>query len=84
MEVRHGVIYLAEDPEHDPPFGGYWDNGDPPAMLEEGPGWATAADAVAWGRERARIVLIRLWPDRYFSAGDQRDGSVPPWLHVTG
>jgi hypothetical protein len=84
MEQRHGIVYLSEDPEEDPPFGGYWDNGDPPDMLEQGPGWMTAPEAVAWGRERAHVVLIRLWPDRYFSAGDRHEEDLPIWPDEPG
>jgi hypothetical protein len=81
MTQHHGVVYLAEDPEADPPFSGYWENGQPPALLEDGPGWVSAAEAVEWGRERALVVLIRLWPGRYMSAGVRApDGEVlPAW-----
>jgi hypothetical protein len=68
----HGIVYLAEDPDANPPFTGYWDNGEPPAMLEAGPGWTVAEDAVHWGRERASVVLIRLWPGEHRSAGSQQ------------
>lgn len=86
MDARYGIIYLAEDPDRDLPFYGYWDAGDPPAMLEDGPGWATAAEAVAWGRERASVVLLRLWTDGYVSAGEQqpRGGSLPVWSEGSG
>ena len=42
---------------------------------------AGAEAAIAWGHERAPRVLIRLGhsTDMYFSAGDQREPSVPPW-----
>ena len=44
---------------------------DPPALIEEGPGWPTADMAIAWGRQRADIVLIRIGvPGTYYSAGD--------------
>ena len=81
MDDRYGVVYLAEDPERELPFYGHWENVNPPAMLEEGPGWATPAEAVTWGRERAQVVLLRLWLRRYFSAGDQepRGESLPLW-----
>ena len=37
--------------------------------------------AIAWGRERADVVLIRLGHSdgTYFSAGDTPDASMPPW-----
>jgi hypothetical protein len=81
LAERHGIVYLAEDDGADPRFGGYWDNGVPPAMLEQGPGWTNAASAVAWGRERAPVVLIRLGHDRSFSAGDRQPlgEHLPEW-----
>jgi hypothetical protein len=86
MDQRHGIVYVAEDREADPPFRGYWANGDPPAMLEDGPGWTSAREAVTWGRQRAPVVLIRLWPDRYFSAGDRQPRGVvlPAWSDKAG
>jgi hypothetical protein len=86
MEQRHGIVYVAENPEADPSFRGYWENGDPPAMLEDGPGWTSAGEAVIWGRQRALVVLIRLWPDRYFSAGDRqpRGEVLPAWSDEAG
>lgn len=83
---RHGIVYLAEDPDEEPPFTGYWENGQPPAMLEDGPGWTSAAEAVRWGRERAPVVLIRLWPDRYFSAGAELPPgeALPAWPDEAG
>jgi hypothetical protein len=86
MDARHGIVYLAEEPDRDLPFGGYWDAGDPPALLEAGPGWATAAEAVAWGRQRARVVLLRLLTDGYVSAGEQqpRGEGLPEWREGSG
>lgn len=79
MSGRHGSVYLAGVPERDPPFSGYWDNGQPPDLLEAGPGWFCAAEAVEWGRARALVVLIRLWPCRYLSAGVRPpDGDALP------
>lgn len=49
-------------------------------LVETGPGWDSAEDAVAWGRVRADVVLIRLGaspPQAYFSAG-KREPSGPP------
>jgi hypothetical protein len=40
-----------------------------------------AEAALAWGRERAEVVLIRLghtW-ETYFSAGDRPEESLPAW-----
>ena len=40
-----------------------------------------AAEAIAWGRQRASRVLIRLGHTResYFSAGDESDDGLPRW-----
>ena len=40
-----------------------------------------AEAAIAWGRERADVVVIRLghMHDTYFSAGDIPDPSMPSW-----
>ena len=49
-------------------------------LVETGPGWDSAEDAVAWGQVRADVVLIRLGaspPQAYFSAG-KREPSGPP------
>jgi hypothetical protein len=59
MDQHRGIVYLAENTDADPPFTGYWENGQPPAMLEDGPGWTSAAEAVRWGRERALVVLLQ-------------------------
>lgn len=51
-------------------------------LLEGGPGWPTAELAVAWGRERADVVLIRIGvPGTYYSAGDSEptDEQLPRW-----
>lgn len=57
-------------------FYGYWEedvvNG---RVLEQGPEWRSAEDALAWARARAPIVLIRTTRSTYYSAGD-RD---PDW-----
>lgn len=85
---RLGIVYLARsDPAHDTPrFTGYWDRGEPPEVLEQGPGWDDLHDAVAWGNERAPRVLVRLGgtEDTIYSAGEIRltrhaDGSGVPY-----
>jgi len=55
-------------------------------MLEQGPGWADVEDAIAWGRQRADRVVVRLGSDKtsIYSAGDVRltryaDGTGDPY-----
>jgi hypothetical protein len=86
---RHGQVFIAT--RLDGGFGAYWDNeepdkGEPPAMLEEALPFADAEDAIAWGRERAYRVLVRLGDDStaLYSAGAERltweDGRpIPEW-----
>ncbi len=66
-----GTVWLSAD--EDGGWFGYWDlePDGPPEPLEQGPGWQSAQDAVAWGRSRARRVFIRLeWNGGYWWAGD--------------
>jgi hypothetical protein len=75
-----GVVFISEDPwaeEFDSPrFTGHWEasEGGSNELVENGPGWDSPEDAIAWGRQRAPIVLIRVgpFPQRYFSAGVQQ------------
>jgi hypothetical protein len=73
---RAGVVYIAEivpdnpDP-HGARFRGHWERQDSPRMIEKGPEWPSADLAIAWGRERCDVVLIRIGePGIYYSAGD--------------
>lgn len=94
---RKGIVYISASHPHRPDasaFAGYWDRGVPPEVLEQGPGWATVEAAVAWGRERAPRVLVRLGKDEssIYSAGEIRltqfaDGSgpaYPEWRPTSG
>lgn len=84
---REGIVYISRDiGEAGQSFVGHWERGDPPKMLEEGPGWDDPEHAIAWGRERADRVLIRLGDDEtsIYSAGLVRltryvDGSGDPY-----
>jgi hypothetical protein len=82
-DERHGQVFIA--PRLDGGFGAYWDNeepdkNEPPQMLEEGPVFTDVEDAIAWGRDRALRVLVRLGHDSssLYSAGEYQlhDG---PW-----
>ena len=83
---RLGIVYIARNypVEGSLRFTGYWDRGDPPELLEDGPGWDDLHDAVAWGKARAPRVLVRLGAteDTIYSAGEihlakYADGSAP-------
>src|SRR5215208_380595 len=39
---------------------GHWEPPGEGPEFEEGPGWNTAEEAIAWGRKRAPVVLLRL------------------------
>jgi hypothetical protein len=52
-----------------------------PVLLERAPSELTLEEAIAWGRERAPVVLVRLGGREYFSAGaeDPVDQDLPRW-----
>jgi hypothetical protein len=81
---RIGIVYIAASyPQMSdrPSFTGYWDRGEPPELLEDGPGWNSVDDAITWGKARAPRVLVRLGSDdtSVYSAGDLQAGSYPQW-----
>lgn len=90
---RLGIVYISvAHPRlpNGPGYTGYWDRGEPPEMLEDGPGWNDVEEAVAWGRARAPRVLLRLGADEssIYSAGEQpltrfSDGSGPAYPEWT-
>jgi hypothetical protein len=65
----------------EPEYSAHWEADEPrPHIVEEGPGWDNVDDAIAWGRERAPIVVVILAAsDRTYSAGEQRLPSLPEW-----
>ncbi len=78
-KVRDGIVYISElDDSPTPAFHCHWESGDAsgPFLVEQGPRYARAEDAIAWGRERADVVLIRVGPlpQKYYSAGTR----LPP------
>ena len=84
---QDAIAYIAEsDPQSlavgEPRFFGHIEGRLPPRLIEEGPGWPTAAAAIEWAGDRARIVLIRVGiPGTYYSAGieDLPEDSPPRW-----
>jgi hypothetical protein len=83
---RKGTVYISQwlDDAMQPVdwFILHWEdpNATPAVFYEEGPGFSTADEAIWWGRERARVVLIRVGPSPqvYYSAGDDSPESVEP------
>jgi hypothetical protein len=79
---RKGVVYISQwlDDAMQPVdwFILHWEdpNATPAVFYEQGPGFSTADEAIRWGRERARVVLIRVGPSPqvYYSAGDDPAG----------
>jgi uncharacterized protein YciI len=73
-DVAHRVAWLAENSAEDDflfasgRFRGYIDLG--PGVGEEIED-ASVEDALAWARERAPVVLIRLWDSDHYSAGER-------------
>jgi hypothetical protein len=70
-----GIVYIAAALQPNARrFTGYWDRGNPPEILEHGPGWDDVEEAIAWARERAPRVLVRLGDDdaAIYSAGEIR------------
>lgn len=70
---RDGTVWIAEDIDPEDPmlltgrFSGYLDRDD---RAEEEFDDLTADDAIAWGRARADVVLIRAGDTDYFCAGE--------------
>ena len=84
----HGVVFIADDPlplhqGRPPGVHCHWEGerDGQPVFLEHGPAEASLDEAIAWGRERAPLVLVRLGGSRYFSAGaeDPQDEELPRW-----
>ena len=86
---KHGIVYIAGWPEQwleewaddTPRFHGYWDSGtEPGQMLEDGPGWDDAEEAIRWGRERAPKVVVRIGSQHYSAGEEDPEGEgVPRW-----
>jgi hypothetical protein len=65
-----------------PPFGRAYGHVDPSPdadALGEEEEWDDIEDAIAWGRERAQVVLVRIGYSGYYSAGEVRDPDFKPW-----
>ena len=99
-DPQRGIVFIAQQLDMDDTmepldlFTAHWEDPfeTPPVPLEDGPEFSAAEEAIQWGRERARVVLIRVGPlpQVYYSAGDDPPEShepetvephapVPPW-----
>jgi hypothetical protein len=80
-----GVVWLAQeiDLEGRPAgYFGYWDLSGGKGEPEEYGTFRDADEALAWGRARAPVILIRSAYSAYFSAGVETPPSEPemePW-----
>ncbi len=85
VRARRGAVWIAEDFDADDPplltgrFSGYLERDDRPKEAFDDLG---ADDAIAWGRARAAVVLIRSGDGgRYYSAGEHNPDpqELPVW-----
>jgi hypothetical protein len=84
----HGVVFISDDPfplrqGRPPGVQCHWEGerDGQPVLLEQFPAGGPVEEAIAWGRERAPLVLVRLGGARCFSAGieDPSDQELPRW-----
>lgn len=84
MARRRGVVWIAEEVEWDDDGGGswltarFWAHHDTGRVAAEVEG-VSAEDAIAWGRERADTVHIRLGRGEYHTAGAVPTPDLEPW-----
>jgi hypothetical protein len=79
-----GRVWIAEDEDHEADFmltgrfSGYLDRGGRADQRFEN---LDVEDAIAWGRARAAVVLIRTGTSGYYSAGARNPSpnEYPPW-----
>jgi hypothetical protein len=91
MTKKRGTVYIAPsaskvpaDRMVDPKTSLFWVSWQEDAaddVIEFRDDIVGAEAAIAWGRRRADVVVIRLGHtgDTYFSAGERPDPSVPSW-----
>ena len=96
-QEKPGIVFIGEDVEFDdqsPPqlwftgrFAAHWESEDG-QDFRNGPEGVTADEAIAWGREQAEVVQIRVGDGElggadfgYFSAGRRQppDDDLPVW-----
>lgn len=71
--LGRGIVYIAWDSDREL-YTYYWDLGDPPTFLEQGPGTADTGAAIRWGLERTPKVILRPRED---PSGEYWAGSGP-------
>ena len=79
-----GVVYIDMEWGVVPrslPIEGHWELPGLDRVAEDGPGWLTAAEAIAWGRKRAPLVWLRVHRSTY-SYRYVQVGSVLVRLHA--
>lgn len=72
------MVWIAEIPDEVEFGGGWWavwNDEDAQETLLESLESQDLERALAWGRQRAVIVMVRRHASEYFSAGDE----APPW-----
>jgi hypothetical protein len=89
MSEQRGTVYIAPSGDVptgrmvDPDTSSFWVSWQDEGLDDviESDDIVGAEAAIAWGRERADVVVIRLGhtDDTYFSAGDITDPSGPSW-----
>jgi hypothetical protein len=85
-ERLSGVVFVGENFDLDDAFrltglfSAHWEDPGGDAYLQ-GPAEVPVAEAIAWGRERAPVVLVRLGDDdEHYSAGEkQPDETIRIW-----
>jgi hypothetical protein len=76
MRGRAWISQTTDSDRQPSDFVGYWEtDDDEPRVLEDGLRWSTLEEALAWARERAPVVMVRLATTEYFSAGRDQ----PSW-----
>jgi len=87
----HGRAWISQTTDSDrqpSDFVGYWEtDDDDPRVLEDGLRWSTLEEALAWARERAPVVMVRLATTEYFSAGRDQPRwrpEAPRWPEDAG
>lgn len=84
---RRGAVYIldlwGDGVREGDRYVGYWASAPegPSEVLEQGPGWGDADDALTWGRERSDRVLVRVGGQIYTAGNEdyRPTENVRPW-----